>query len=172
MRLMWGAVDSTAKPECKTLKGKAFSFDLSTFGWYNDERQEVKAKMKTKETTEKYKSLRSSPFSLLFWVMKKQVTKNMTPFKRNMSHSASGESIYFTEVLPDCKWTECEIKAELQQKILKREQKGRICRNHSSKSDQTLQNSDLEKDVDPWILLGSRSAVTVKRRRLRQGPFR
>ena len=38
-----------------------------------------------------------------------------------MSHSASGESINFIEVLPDCKWTECEIEAELQQKILKRE---------------------------------------------------
>lgn len=60
------AADSAAKPECKTLKGKAFSFDLSTFGWYNDERQEVKVKMKSKETTEKYKSLRTSPFSLLF----------------------------------------------------------------------------------------------------------
>lgn len=103
--------------------------------------------------------------------MKKQVTKNMTPFKRNMCHSVSGESIYFTEVLPDCKWTECEIKAELEQKILKREQKGRMCRNHSSKSDQTPQNSDLEKHVDPCIFLGSRPAITVKRR-LRLAAFR
>lgn len=133
MRLMCWTVDSAAKPECKQWKGEAFSFDLSTFGWYNDERQEVKVKMKSKETTEKCKSSRSSPFSLLFWVMKKQVTKNMTPFKRNMSHSASGESIYFTGILPDCKWTECEIKAELQQKSLKRDQKGRIRGNHLPK---------------------------------------
>lgn len=77
----------SAKPECKTGKGKALSFDLSTFGWYNDERQEVKVEMKSKAFIFLSCLLRSSPFSLLLRVMKKQVTKNMTPFKRNMSHS-------------------------------------------------------------------------------------
>lgn len=73
----------------------------------------------------------------------------MTPSKRNTSRSASGESIYFTAVWPDCKWTECEIKAELQQKIREREQKDRISRNQSPKGNQTLQNSDLEEDGTP-----------------------
>lgn len=81
-----------------------------------------------------------------------------------------GESIYFTGILPDCKWTECEIKAELQQKILKRDQKGRICRNHLPKSDQTAQFRP--QGIHPCILLRDRPAITEARRRLRQAAFR
>lgn len=73
----------------------------------------------------------------------------MTPFKRNTSRGVSVESTYFTAVRPDCKKTECEIKAELRQKMREREQKDGTCRNQSSKGDQTPQNSDLEEDAAP-----------------------
>jgi len=55
-------MDSAANPEYKTVKVKAFTFDPSSSGCYKDEMQEVKVKIKSKETTEKYKSLHLSPF--------------------------------------------------------------------------------------------------------------
>lgn len=171
MRLMgmWWAVDS-AKPECKTWKGKALSFDLSTFGWYNDERQEVKVEMKSKETTEKYKSLRSSPFSLLLWANKNQVTKNMTPLKRNMSHSMHQGNQFI--LLKSCLTVNGQsVKSKQKCSRFLRERKGRICRNWSPRSDQTPPNSDLGTEADRCTLLGCRSAIDV-RRRWRQAAFR
>lgn len=154
----------------KQWKDEALSFDLRTFGWYNDERQEAKLKMKSKETTEKCKSLRSSPFSLLFWVMKKQSQRTWHHSKGTCPTVRQGNPFVLLESCLTVNRQSVKSKQNCSRRFSGETKKGEYAEIIYTRVINTPKFRP--QDIHPCILLGYRPAVTEERRKLRQAAFR